>query len=647
MMLDLLFVNGRHPEFPYIPMGTFGLVDHLDRHGMNSRILNLGLYAIETGDARLVDMIERGRPRYVGLILHWKELLTSCIRTGALIRRHFPTIPIVAGGLTASSFAPDLMSSLGFIDYIVVGDAEAPLLDLLRGETPPTLIPNLTHRDEGAVRQNRISYVSTAPLLDSLSFSRLDALEDYGRYLDRIDDYLGFPILVGRGCAFDCEYCGGSRSAFARHSGRYAVARRSIAKIVEDVTRLRQDYRCNHILLSHLTAPCKQVLRALLDRPEFEPPLRVNLEIWDEPDAEVVSLQDALAKRALRKPSILITFKSGPQRPADPSAASRLDEIVAGVEHCHVDLFKGYFTSEHVSLETLFADLGKVHRLRTRHAQRDLSVHLLALSTDPGSRIAQALHHFEVRLSLPTINRAILFDRNLSTNMLLHRPASLSAEDQQRFETTLAFTELLFSRAPLVYWLLTGELGFDAYLAVAHDAARHFYWDLAGVYYDAAPAELVHALNVLKRSLAAHDMARPLLIDAVEFSLAREVARRLRRARPPRTEGVPSYVTLNWDRVFVAQHDFTRLLAELAESGRIRDVIRSEVAVDTRSRLYLLTDADVREVPMGELPVLTMFDGVHDTETIVARLSQMRESDADWIRCRVADLYQEELVIEG
>lgn len=58
------------------------------------------------------------------------------------------------------------------------------------------------------------------PLIDALRFADLSPLIDAERYIDKINAKLGFPLLIGRGCVFDCAYCGGSRHAFRLHSGR-------------------------------------------------------------------------------------------------------------------------------------------------------------------------------------------------------------------------------------------------------------------------------------------------------------------------------------------------------------------------------------------------------------------------------------------
>ncbi len=253
MALDILFVNCHNAEFIYVPMGTFGICDFLEKQGLSAQILNLSLYPVDEYDSRLCSYVGKNKPRYIGLILHWKELLNSVIRTGGILRQEFPEIPIVVGGFTASCYATELMERLKFVDYIVTGDPEVPLHHLLDGHAPES-IENLFFRNDGAVEQSRIPFLADRELLESITFSRLDYLVDYQLYLKRVDEFLGFPIMVGRGCIFDCEYCGGSKSAYLKHSGRTTLTVRRTGRIVEDILVLVNQYNYRNLLLSHITS---------------------------------------------------------------------------------------------------------------------------------------------------------------------------------------------------------------------------------------------------------------------------------------------------------------------------------------------------------------------------------------------------------
>jgi len=125
-----------------------------------------------------------------------------------------------------------------FVDYIIKGDPEKPLELLLRGAESPE-IPNLIYRDRAAVRANGASYCIDDETISSISFSKLTHLLDYELYIKALEEKLGFPLFIGRGCVFNCDYCGGSRESFRLHSARAKPVTRSIAAIIADLKHLK------------------------------------------------------------------------------------------------------------------------------------------------------------------------------------------------------------------------------------------------------------------------------------------------------------------------------------------------------------------------------------------------------------------------
>ena len=58
-------------------------------------------------------------------------------------------------------------------------------------------------------------------------------------YIEAVEEKLGFPLFIGRGCLFGCDYCGGSRESFRLHSARVKPGTRSILAIIADLKRLK------------------------------------------------------------------------------------------------------------------------------------------------------------------------------------------------------------------------------------------------------------------------------------------------------------------------------------------------------------------------------------------------------------------------
>lgn len=148
--------------------------------------------------------------------------------------REISSIPIVFGGVHATA-APHEILSHGFIDYVVVGEGEYAMLDLVehiqrggdRRERLPN-IPNVGFRHAGAVMVNTPRpYLED---LDSLPFPDKDLFYDKVPIFAR--HYL---IVTSRGCPYNCTYCSNSMYHALYHGQKKHVRRRSPQNVVAEL----------------------------------------------------------------------------------------------------------------------------------------------------------------------------------------------------------------------------------------------------------------------------------------------------------------------------------------------------------------------------------------------------------------------------
>jgi radical SAM superfamily enzyme YgiQ (UPF0313 family) len=160
---------------------------------------------------------------------------------------------VVLGGITASLYASEILRSFPEVDFVIRGDAEMPLLALaerLCGKSDASLssIPNLTYCADGEVLENDLDYTATPDDLDELDFVDLDFLERadwYGRLqfqpttlTQSMPEPRGHWLCIGRGCRFDCSFCGGGRQSHKLFAERNGFVLRSPYKVVQDIQRL-------------------------------------------------------------------------------------------------------------------------------------------------------------------------------------------------------------------------------------------------------------------------------------------------------------------------------------------------------------------------------------------------------------------------
>lgn len=244
--------------YPMMPVGVVGLANTLRKEGWSVRGLNLPLALMLKPTFSLREWLSRqGRPRLVMLDLHWYEHSLGALDAARAAKEVYPDVPVLLGGLTASGYARDILNAFPQVDYVIRGDAEVPLRQLaasLDGATssPGSLagVPNLTYREGSALRENRRTYVAAASDLDGLDCVDLSFLEHHLQYATlqytgagRIEFDAawrrGHWLANGRGCIFECGFCGGNRAAHKRLAGREGFVLRSVERTVEDVVRLK------------------------------------------------------------------------------------------------------------------------------------------------------------------------------------------------------------------------------------------------------------------------------------------------------------------------------------------------------------------------------------------------------------------------
>jgi tRNA A37 methylthiotransferase MiaB len=245
------------PPYPFIPVGVVGLVNLLRGDGWNVVGMNLALELVMQPGFNLRRWLTtQPRPKLVMIDLHWYEHSFGALDTARAVKSIWPGVPIVSGGLTASNFAEEILANFPMVDYIIRGDAEKPLRLLaahLGGDNAVKLadVPNLLYRENGKPKQNARSYFASANDLDALDFVTTDwlihgenyaGLQHYGG--GKIDlhtpAHKGHWLTIGRGCVFNCIYCGGGKKSHEELAGRNGYVVRSPARVVEDIARLSE-----------------------------------------------------------------------------------------------------------------------------------------------------------------------------------------------------------------------------------------------------------------------------------------------------------------------------------------------------------------------------------------------------------------------
>jgi len=236
------------PPYLLIPVGVIGLANLLREQELRVKGLNLPLELIlePAFDVRAW-LTEQGAPELVMIDLHWYEHSFGALDVARLCKEVYPELPVLLGGISASIFAGEILERFPQVDLIIRGDAEEPLQQMMAGESLAS-IPNLAYRDGDSIVENDLVYCATSKELDRLDFVNTDFLEHRDSYASmqysgagiiRDDARRGHWLSIGRGCVFDCSFCGGGKAAQNRFAARKGLILRSVERVIEDIERLQ------------------------------------------------------------------------------------------------------------------------------------------------------------------------------------------------------------------------------------------------------------------------------------------------------------------------------------------------------------------------------------------------------------------------
>jgi radical SAM superfamily enzyme YgiQ (UPF0313 family) len=245
----------------YMPLGLLGIADYLNKNGIKCRVLHQGVEKMNKKSWELEKSLNSYNPPVMALSLHWHYQAHDVIETCKKIRKLHPKAYIVLGGATAGFFHSEIVRDFDCVDGVIRGDGEIPLLETVKkikgGQFELSGIPNLTWRDKkGRIICNDVTYCGDEKILNELCFANMELLENYRTYIDYVSlpfivvkgvpKKLNFkmftarcklfPLCVGRGCAFDCTWCGGSYTPQKEHiSCRRKVVWRPYDAVIADI----------------------------------------------------------------------------------------------------------------------------------------------------------------------------------------------------------------------------------------------------------------------------------------------------------------------------------------------------------------------------------------------------------------------------
>ncbi|MFA5200057.1 MAG: radical SAM protein [Candidatus Omnitrophota bacterium] len=162
------------------------------------------------------------------------------LRITARIKQEFSGVKIALGGPHAGFFAGQILKEYSFVDYILRGEYEHSLLDLvnsLEGSLDLEQAAGLTYREDGTIKASE--KMATINDLDSLPWPEREEPVIYNYN----DGFCGLPlpnvqIWSSRGCPFECTFCLWPQTMY--QGSRYRL--RQPTKVLDEMAYLIDKY---------------------------------------------------------------------------------------------------------------------------------------------------------------------------------------------------------------------------------------------------------------------------------------------------------------------------------------------------------------------------------------------------------------------
>lgn len=146
-----------------------------------------------------IELLERCAPDVVGISAWGAGVLPFAILLSPLIKRAFPGVPIILGGIRYELLADKLLRYCDFIDAVVVGEGELTLVEILAriaGKRDFLGINGVVHRYNGDIRVE----APVTPLPPELWKK-----PDYSSFILPMDEK--FMLEGSRSCSHQCLFC--------------------------------------------------------------------------------------------------------------------------------------------------------------------------------------------------------------------------------------------------------------------------------------------------------------------------------------------------------------------------------------------------------------------------------------------------------
>jgi anaerobic magnesium-protoporphyrin IX monomethyl ester cyclase len=315
--------NTSHP-----PLGLAYLAAVLEKNNINVTVLDA--FALKINYSQLQKYLKKNNPDVIGITGNIASCSVAC-QTAVIIRKTLPGSKIIFGGPWPSIDFEYILKN-GFADYVVIGEAEHTLPELLekiKNNKPVINVKGISYKNRGD------SVITTRPRelivnLDDLPFPAWHLFPSPDKYYFYSYSKIFYPVTTSRGCPHDCIYC-------TKYIHGYKMRYRSVENIIDEIRYLKDRFSVEQIQIVDDNFLFDQKRAELICGEIIKRKFNLKIEFSNGLRAEKLTAHLAQLLKKAGTFRIALGIESGNQHVLDKiNKKLRLDQIRKAV-----DLIKG------------------------------------------------------------------------------------------------------------------------------------------------------------------------------------------------------------------------------------------------------------------------------------------------------------------
>lgn len=451
------------------------MANNLKKHNVDVEIINLDL---EEGG--IEEILDFDTVDAVGLDCHWVNQSLVVINTAELIKKTKPGVFVFLGGYTAGLFSKEILATYPFIDAVIQGDGDIPILELCsrlterkqrsssQGSHSLEKVQNLHWKDtQNNIISNPFTYVADGGDLDELDFGNVHLLRNWKFYRDLclfwtnfspINKLPMFFLEVGRGCSYNCTFCGGNAMAQKCISNRTGHIVRSVDSVMETIKEaVSSGYSL--IFPTFEFKDCENWYSELFRTIRAESlTISIAYGSWGLPSNALVDELSETFEHSIIEVSPETAHLDLRRRNKDPRIYYDNDELETCLDHIatkpnvKIQLYFSYFLAYETE-ETIFYTLEYIAKIFGKYSHI-AEVLYLNLSTDPASLLFFDPEKYNVDMSVGSftdyigaLKETYLEEKEESQlNMTLFKPTGMNVDEVNHLARKIELFKQIFSR---------------------------------------------------------------------------------------------------------------------------------------------------------------------------------------------------------